>query len=359
MSALTWVMAIFSLLGAADRIFGNRLGLGKEFERGLMLLGTMALSMIGMLVLAPVLAELLRPMLEAMARVLPFDPSIVPASLFANDMGGAPLSYEVAQNAEVGAFNAMVVSSMMGCTISFTIPFVFGAVEKECQKPVLIGLLCGIATIPLGCFFAGLVAGLPIVSLLLNLIPLTLFSALIALGLVKIPGVCVKIFHVLGILIKALITVGLAIGIFTFLTGITVLKGADTFLETSKVILNASAVMTGAFPLLFVFSKLLAKPLTLLGKKMGINRVAATGLFSSLASSMITFPMIKDMDRKGAVVNAAFAVSAAFTFAGHLAYTMATDPSYLFPVIVGKLVAGVLAVLMAMLIYKRVFAGEE
>ena len=129
MSALTWVMAIFSLLGAADRIFGNRLGLGKEFERGLMLLGTMALSMIGMLVLAPVLAELLRPMLEAMARVLPFDPSIVPASLFANDMGGASLAQAVSKNASIGLFSALIVSSMMGCTVSFILPYSIKAAE--------------------------------------------------------------------------------------------------------------------------------------------------------------------------------------------------------------------------------------
>ena len=30
------VMAVFALLGAADRIFGNRWGLGKEFEEGIL-----------------------------------------------------------------------------------------------------------------------------------------------------------------------------------------------------------------------------------------------------------------------------------------------------------------------------------
>ena len=164
MNYVTLVMVVFSLLGALDRIFGNRFGPGKEFERGLMLLGTMALSMIGMLVLSPVLAQLLQPFLQSMARVVPIDPSIIPASLFANDMGGAPLSVEVAGNAQIGSFNAMVVSSMMGCTISFTIPFALGMVEKEQKRGVLIGLLCGIVTIPVGCFLAGLVAGISVVA---------------------------------------------------------------------------------------------------------------------------------------------------------------------------------------------------
>lgn len=359
MNYVTIVMLAFSLLGALDRILGNRFGLGKEFERGLMLLGTMALSMIGMLVLSPVLAQLLQPCLQAMARVLPIDPSIIPASLFANDMGGAPLSVEVAGNAQVGAFNGLVVSTMMGCTISFTIPFALGMVEKEQKRGVLIGLLCGIVTIPAGCFVAGLVARVPIVLLLLDMIPLAILSALIAFGLLKAPTVCVKIFSVLGFLIKALITVGLAIGIFTFLTGIEILPGADRFENAALVVLNAAAVMTGAFPLLFVLSKLLQKPLQAMGKKLKINQVAATGLFSTLASSMITFPLIKDMDSKGVVINAAFAVSAAFTFAGHLAYTLAFNASYLLSMIVGKLIAGILAVVVAIFLYPKIFEKNE
>ena len=121
MNVITIIMVVFSILGAADRIFGSRFGLGKEFERGFMLLGTMALSMIGMIVISPWIADILAPVFDIVQKISGIDPSIIPASLFANDMGGAPLSVEVAHNSEVGLFNALVVSSMMGCTISFTI----------------------------------------------------------------------------------------------------------------------------------------------------------------------------------------------------------------------------------------------
>ena len=50
MNYLTTVILIFSVLGALDRVLGNRFGIGKEFEKAFMLLGTMALSMIGMIV---------------------------------------------------------------------------------------------------------------------------------------------------------------------------------------------------------------------------------------------------------------------------------------------------------------------
>lgn len=55
------VMAAFAALGALDRIFGNRIGLGPEFENGILSLGSLALSMVGIISLAPVLAKVLRP----------------------------------------------------------------------------------------------------------------------------------------------------------------------------------------------------------------------------------------------------------------------------------------------------------
>jgi len=51
------VMAAFAVAGAIDRIFGNRWGLGKEFEEGILAMGSLALAMVGIVCLAPVLAR--------------------------------------------------------------------------------------------------------------------------------------------------------------------------------------------------------------------------------------------------------------------------------------------------------------
>ena len=64
--------------------------------------------------------------------------------------------------------------------------------------------------------------------------------------------------------------------------------------------------------------------------------------------------MMNDMDKKGAMLNSAFAMAGAFTFAGHLAYTMARDSDYILPMIVGKLISGVSAVVLANIIYNRI-----
>lgn len=58
------------------------------------------------------------------------------------------------------------------------------------------------------------------------------------------------------------------------------------------------------------------------------------------------------MDEKGVVLNSAFSVSAAFVFGSHLAFTMALDEAYIPAMMVGKLVAGVLAIFVAHYVYE-------
>jgi ethanolamine transporter len=169
----------------------------------------------------------------------------------------------------------------------------------------------------------------------------------------------VKIFSIFGTFIKIIITVGLALAILKHLAGIELVKGLGTLQEGADICLNASAVMTGAFPLMFVLGKLLAKPMKKLGAKMRINETSVMGLLSSLATSMTTFGMMKEMDKKGVLMNSAFAVSAAFTFAGHLAFTLAFNAEWLPSVIIGKLVAGVLSLVVAFFIYGRIYKNDE
>ena len=59
------------------------------------------------------------------------------------------------------------------------------------------------------------------------------------------------------------------------------------------------------------------------------------------------FDLVKKMNRKGIILNAAFAVPAAFVLADHLAFTMAFDESFLPAVVTGKLVSGAAALLAA------------
>ena len=131
MNTVAAIMAVFSVIGALDRMIGNRFGLGKEFEKGFMLFGSLALSMIGMIVMSPLIADALQPAMATLWNTLHVDPSLVMASLFANDLGGASLAVETAIEPVLGRFNGLVESCMMGATLSFTIPYSLAGHDDE------------------------------------------------------------------------------------------------------------------------------------------------------------------------------------------------------------------------------------
>ncbi len=360
MSPLTVVILIFSVVGAVGYLLQDKFGLGKAFERGFMLLGTMCLSMIGMIVIAPLLASLIAPAFDFVHQTLGLDPSVIPASLLSNDMGGAPLAIEVAKNKALGAFNAYVVASMMGCTVSFTIPVAMKMVPAKNHRPLILGLLCGVVTIPVGCFVAGLICGLPLGALLFDLLPIVILSVVIALGLLFAPEASVKIFKCIGYGINALVVVGLVLGIINFLAKEPVIKGVATLEEGAMVCVNATVVMTGMFPLLKLLAWALQKPFAFLGNQLNMNETGMTGLVASMATSITTFGMTEQMDTKGVMLNAAFAVSGAFSLAGHLGFTMAYNPDYILPVVLGKLAGGVSAFLLALVLFPRLQkTGEQ
>ncbi len=352
MNALTIIILAFSVLGAIDWLIGNKIGVGREFERAFSLFAPMALSMLGMLVIAPAIGTWLAPVFDGFYSVFKIDPSIIPSALLANDMGGMSLSQSVCKNELIGSYNAFVTSSMMGCLISFTLPFSLGLVKKGQYNELFFGILCGVATVPIGCFVGGLVSGISVLPLLLNLLPLIIIGLVIGLALVFFKEVCIKCFAVLGIFMRVLSLVGLVCAIFTFLTDRVIVAEFDTFENAAFICANACVTLSGALPFMFLATKLLNKPLDRFSSKIGINSHSAIAFMGTLVTNASTFGTMEKMDKKGAVLNSAFAVSASFVFGGHLAFTMAYDKAYVLPMIVGKIISGIFAVLLAFLLYK-------
>lgn len=350
---IVYLMVIFMALGALDRIFGNRFGLGQQFEEGILAMGSLALAMIGIISLAPVLATLLRPVLGPVFRVFGADPAMFAGSLLACDMGGAPLAMELTENRDAALFSGIIVGSMLGPTIVFTIPVALGILKKEDTTYLAKGVLAGIITIPLGSFVGGLVAGFPVGMVAVNLIPIVIFALLIVLGLWKFEGAMIKGFSIFGRIVLAVITVGLAAAIIERLTGLVLIPGMAPIEDGITVVGDIAIVLAGAFPLVYVITKVFRKPLMKLGSLLGMNDVAAAGLVASLANSIPMFGMVENMDRRGKILNIAFAVSASFVFGDHLGFTAGFAPEMLTSMIVGKLVGGVTAIAVALFLTKK------
>lgn len=351
MEIFTYVMIAVAVIAAVDRVFGCKLGLGKELEKSVSMIAPLTLSMAGILILAPSISHLLQGVASYFPGFMDF--SVIPSLILANDMGGAHLAKDLASDENIGFFNGLVTASMMGATISFTIPFSIQVTKKENHSSIFFGILCGMITIPVGLFVGGLICGISIVDLIINFIPLLLLVAVISVGIIKFEKITIKLFSALAWIIKAVITAGLIFGVIEYLTGKALVPHMDNLNNAMDIIINIMCIMAGALPLFFVLKKLLTPILRKFGQKLGINETSAFGLLTTIGTSVPTYEMMDDMDKKGIVLNAAFSVGASFTFVDHLAFTVSFNEKYILPMIAAKIISGIAGLIFADFLYSK------
>ena len=228
---------------------------------------------------------------------------------------------------------------------------------------MIAGVLSGICCIPVGCLVGGLAMGMtpyPVAmgTILKNLTPIALFSVGIVLCLKLFPNGSIRIFGCLGGGVSACVILLTAIGIFEQVTGISLpflaemaqtdaatgLTGLDMGLLTCGRI---GIVLAGAFPMIRWISKVCKRPLGKLGKKLNINEYSVAGFLAGAANYAAGFGCFKDMDIKGKYLNTAFLVSGGAVLGDLLGFTAGINSDLLIPMIVGKLSAGMAAVLLA------------
>ncbi|MBS4030931.1 MAG: ethanolamine utilization protein EutH [Clostridiales bacterium] len=351
---IVYIMVFFMIVGALDKIMDNKYGYGEKFDEGFMALGSLAIAMVGVVSLAPVLANILKPVVVPIYTALGADPAMFATTLLANDMGGYPLAMELALTPEAGLFAGLILGAMMGPTIVFSIPVALGIIKKNDHKYLAKGILAGMITIPIGCFAGGLVAGFSIPMILSNLVPIIIVSLLIALGLWKIPDKMINGFTKFGRGVVIVITIGTAAIVFETLTGIVIIPGMAPVWDGIEIIGAIAIMLIGAFPMVHFITQAFKNPLMKMGRMLGMGDIAAAGMVATLANNIPMFGMMKDMDERGKVINVAFAVSAAFVFGDHLGFTAGVNRDLIFAMVVGKLVAGVTAVALAAMITPKV-----
>ncbi|MEG1779555.1 MAG: ethanolamine utilization protein EutH, partial [Oscillospiraceae bacterium] len=106
-------------------------------------------------------------------------------------------------------------------------------------------------------------------------------------------------------------------------------------------------VLIGAFPMVLWITRTFKKPLMKVGQALGMNESGSAGIVASLANNIAMFNIFDGMNDKGKLLNVAFAVSASFVFGDHLGFTAGANPEMIFPVVVGKLTAGITALILA------------
>jgi ethanolamine transporter len=250
---------------------------------------------------------------------------------------------------------------MMGPTIVFTIPVALGIIDPEDRAYLGAGTLVGVVTIPVGCIAGGFAMNamtsykLSVGDILMNMIPVAIIAIAIAAGLWFAPSAMMKGFDKFGTGVTIFITAVTAIAIFEYNTGIlfplfnlmmddgTGVNGLESGLLTCGII---AIVLAGAYPMVKFVTDKFGGALEKVGSALGMNAAGSAGLVATLANNIAMFNILKDMNPKGKLLNCAFAVSAAFVFGDHLGFCAGNNAELIGPMVIGKLVAGILAVVL-------------
>lgn len=342
------ILAVGILLGAFDKIIGNKFGLGKELEEGFKCIGTIGFAVVGIICIAPVIADVLSPFVVPFFKQYGIDPAMF-GTILANDLGGYSLAVSLAEDQAIGLLAGTTISSMIGCTIVFAIPVGIGMVQEKDYKFFFKGVMLGIIAMPTGSFIAGVFYGIDAIKMLVNLIPLFILAVVMVIGIMFFQTFLIKVFEVFGKFMNIVAVVGIAAAAFKSLTGITLIKGMAPLTQGTDVLIDIGIVLMGSYPIILIFKWILAKPLNGICKKLGMNSESVMGLIIALANSVPVFSMIKDMNPKGKVINSAWLVCAAASLGAHLGFTAAVAPSMIATLLIGKLSAGLIAVLLAAL----------
>ena len=340
------VMAAGAALGGLDRILGNRFGLGEQFEKGFLLLGPTALSMAGMICLAPVLADVLGAVVVPLYRAAGVDPAMF-GGVLAIDMGGYQLAKELASDPVVGSYAGVVAASTFGCTLVFTVPVGMGMIPASGRPQFARGVMLGLAAMPVGLIAGGLACGLTVWGCLWQNVPVFLLALLLLLGLWKIPRQMVKGFCLLAEGLKIVITAGLALAAVEYMTGWDPVPGMAPIGDAMAVAASIGVVMLGSLPVAELLRRALERPFGLLGGRLGLSSLSVTGMLVGLATPLPALSAYGDMDDRGRVAVGAFLVSGSSLLAAHMGFVLGVEPEMLGALAAGKLCGALAAAALA------------
>lgn len=342
------ILTFGAALGGIDCILGNRFGFGEKFENGFHMLGPVSLSMAGIICLAPVLSGFLANAVGPVCSLLRLDPGIF-GSILAIDMGGYQLSVDLAKNPLFGQFSGVIISSVFGCTVVFSIPVGLGFLTEADRPFFTRGILLGLATMPFSLLTAALLVKMDLGYAIWNSLPVLLLSGLLGIGVLTKPEAMMKGFLRFAGFVRIIAIFGLTAGAVSYLSGIQIVPNLLPLEDALATVCSICIAMVGSMPLAELIQRLLKVPFDYISRKFGLNSASTTGLLLGLVSATPALAMIPQMNRRGQVVISAALVSCICSFGAHFAFANSLCPEMVPALLVAKLLGGLLGGILAML----------
>lgn len=343
MKTITWglffLIGVGLLLGGLDWLQGNRRGLGSRFQEGFSSMGPLMLGMAGILCLVPLLGQLLQGPADRLGRILGLDPAVF-SSVLACDMGGYPLAEVLAKESWAASYSGLLVGSMLGCTVSFLLPVGLNLVRKSGYASFFQGILLGLVGIPAGGLAGGLLAGFPLRPMVWNTVPVLVLSLALLAGLQFFQHGTLLGCRAFARILNGISLLGLLAGGCSYIWGWQVLPGLGKIQDAILIVGGIALFLAGTFPLMELVTR---------GVQHRNDREASKEKSLSAALLLIAvnpLPVLMEYDTFSAVKqikSAAFMVCASCVMGDHLGYAASAASDFVLPLVVGKLVGGLVA----------------
>lgn len=373
-----YIIMISAFLGCISSIINEDSELGNQFLAGIKSIGDIFLPVAGIMASAPYLTKFVHRVFGNIYGVFGADPSMAATTFIAVDMGGYQLAKQLAKTNESWIM-AMLVGYTAGATIVFSIPVALKMIKKEDREYLAMGIMAGFITIPIGVLISSVILMIskPFIredistsgeisyrlllnstEIIKNMIPLFIICLLIALGLFFKPNKMIKGFSYFGKIMDSILKIVFVFCVIEYFTGVFSqifnIWGFDPIIADEKDINRALEVsgyigimLCGAFPMVYLIKKYLEKPLNYIGDKFNLSTDTTTGILTASANILALFAILNTMKPEDKIRTVAFSVCGAFLIGDHLAFTANYQPTLLLPILLGKLGAGILAIVVA------------
>lgn len=352
--AVVVLMAFFMTLGALDKaLFNNRFGYGAEFEKGLGAMGSLTTVMMGIMCAAPALAPVVAPILTPLFRSIGSDPAMAAGMLLGVDSGGFPLARELTSDQAAVVLSGVGLGGTLGAVLTFALPLSLSLANEASRPYVAKGLVAAVAASPLSLLPVGWMTGVSFKAILLLGMPAFVLAAVLAVLLTLFRDPTVRAFLIFSRVLMGLFVLLLATAALQHYFPIVLIPGMDPIEPQLTIIGEIGLMLSGAFPLVLFIRRHLSSAVRSLARMLKTDEDAALGMVVSLANPLPMYVMANRMTNRGKVLCAAFSGPILTLLGDHLGYVTAVCPEAVMPLLVGKITAAVGALLLALLLEKR------
>lgn len=346
------IVAFCFIIGLIDYVLENRFGFGDKFKEGINNMGSLALAMIGILTITPLISQFILSFTQLFQGNNNFDVSVILSSIIAVDMGAYNVAKDIAISNEMVIFSGILIASIIGCTMSFTLPLALGVVNKKHVADLNKGIILGFITAPIALLIGGIILKIKFTTILVSLIPIILFALILCIGLMINKELVLKVLTIFGKILVVVGAVGLGIQGINSILGLNILQGVIMPLEESiKTVGKIAIFLGGAYVLIHIINLKAKRFINLISSKLKISTESASVLIGSLASAVVVFTSFDKLDERGRIICSAFSVGGAYVLGGQLGYVVAECPEYAYVYIITKILSGVFAIILSIVIY--------